>query len=35
VLEVFIAGVWNEMRSMITGWYRVPADPTGKEKVPS
>ncbi len=23
VLEVFIAGVWNEMRSMITGWYAV------------
>ena len=23
VLEVFIAGVWNEMRSMITGWYVV------------
>jgi thiosulfate reductase cytochrome b subunit len=24
VAEVFIAGVWNEMRSMITGWYAVP-----------
>lgn len=23
VVEVFIAGVWNEMRSMITGWYVV------------
>lgn len=23
VAEVFIAGVWNEMRSMITGWYAV------------
>jgi len=34
VAEVFIAGVWNEMRSMITGWYRVPeAHP--KEKLPS
>ena len=33
VVEVFIAGVWNEMRSMITGWYRVPEDP--KEKLPS
>ena len=32
VAEVFIAGVWNEMRSMITGWYRVPEEP--KEKVP-
>jgi thiosulfate reductase cytochrome b subunit len=33
VAEVVIAGVWNEMRSMITGWYRVPEDP--KEKLPS
>jgi len=33
VVEVVIAGVWNEMRSMITGWYRVPEDP--KEKLPS
>ena len=23
VFEVFVAGVWNEMRSMITGWYVV------------
>ena len=23
VVEVFIAGVWNEMRSIITGWYLV------------
>ena len=23
VVEVFIAGVWNEVRSMITGWYVV------------
>ena len=27
VFEVIVAGVWNEMRSMITGWYKVPADP--------
>jgi len=33
VFEVFVAGVWNEMRSMITGWYRVPEDP--KEELPS
>ena len=33
VVEVVIAGVWNEMRSMITGWYRVPEDP--KENLPS
>ena len=31
VAEVFIAGVWNEMRSMITGWYRVPEDRATKE----
>jgi thiosulfate reductase cytochrome b subunit len=34
VVEVVIAGVWNEMRSMITGWYRVPEDHS-KVKVPS
>lgn len=33
VVEVVLAGVWNEMRSMITGWYRVPED--AKEKLPS
>ncbi len=26
VFEVVVAGVWNEMRSMITGWYKVPVD---------
>ena len=26
VFEVIVAGVWNEMRSMITGWYVLPAD---------
>ena len=26
VAEVFIAGVVNEMRSMVTGWFTVPAD---------
>ena len=25
VFEVVVAGVWNEMRSMITGWYTLPA----------
>ncbi|MEO7335768.1 MAG: cytochrome b/b6 domain-containing protein [Caldimonas sp.] len=34
VFEVIVAGVWNEMRSMITGWYTVPAD-RSKEKVTS
>ena len=23
LFEVFVAGVWNELRSMITGWYVV------------
>jgi thiosulfate reductase cytochrome b subunit len=31
VFEVIVAGVGNEMRSMITGWYRVPPDPVAKE----
>ena len=31
VAEVFIAGVWNEMRSMITGWYAIPEERSGKE----
>ena len=31
VFEVVVAGVWNEMRSMITGWYRVPPQPPAKE----
>jgi thiosulfate reductase cytochrome b subunit len=26
VFEVVVAGVWNEIRSMITGWYVLPAD---------
>jgi thiosulfate reductase cytochrome b subunit len=28
VAEVFIAGVWNEIRSMITGWYEIKPDQT-------
>ncbi|HZV94064.1 MAG TPA: cytochrome b/b6 domain-containing protein [Caldimonas sp.] len=31
VVEVFIAGVWNEIRSMITGWYVLPKE-HAKEK---
>jgi len=31
VAEVFIAGVWNEMRSMVTGWYTIPEDRPNKE----
>ena len=35
VFEVVVAGVWNEMRSMVTGWYRVPEDrATDKEVRP-
>ena len=34
VAEVFIAGVWNEMRSMITGWYAVPEDHAKNEVRP-
>ena len=34
VFEVIVAGVWNEMRSMITGWYRVPPDRPSKELQP-
>jgi thiosulfate reductase cytochrome b subunit len=26
VFEVLISGVWNQLRSMITGWYTLPAD---------
>jgi thiosulfate reductase cytochrome b subunit len=31
LFEVIVAGVWNEVRSMVTGWYSVPADKTSKE----
>jgi thiosulfate reductase cytochrome b subunit len=31
LFEVVVAGVWNEVRSMVTGWYDVPADPLKKE----
>jgi thiosulfate reductase cytochrome b subunit len=34
VVEVFIAGVWNEMRSMITGWYALPAEHANEEVQP-
>jgi len=26
VFEVIVAGVWNELRSMLTGWYTLPAE---------
>ena len=31
VAEVLISGVWNHLRSMITGWYVLPADKPGNE----
>ncbi|MEO5845636.1 MAG: cytochrome b/b6 domain-containing protein [Caldimonas sp.] len=34
VVEVIIAGVWNEMRSMVTGWYTIPGDHASKEAQP-
>ena len=30
VFEVVVNGVWNEVRSMVTGWYTVPADKESK-----
>ncbi len=27
VFEVIVSGAWNHLRSMITGWYRLPAEP--------
>ena len=30
LFEVIVAGVWNEIRSMLTGWYTVPANKTTK-----
>ena len=32
LFEVIVAGVWNEIRSMVTGWYTVPADKPSKEQ---
>ncbi len=34
LFEVIVAGVWNEMRSMVTGWYVLPADRAAKEARP-
>ncbi len=31
LFEVAVAGAWNEIRSMVTGWYTVPADKPAKE----
>ena len=34
VFEVIVAGVWNEIRSMVTGWYVLPVDHAKKEVQP-
>jgi thiosulfate reductase cytochrome b subunit len=31
VFEVIVTGLWNNLRSMITGYYRLPADGHGQE----
>ncbi len=31
VVEVLLAGVWNELRSMVTGWYVLPRERAVKE----
>ena len=30
VFEVVVSGVWNQLRSMVTGWYTLPADKAGE-----
>ena len=30
LFEVIVAGAWNEIRSMVTGWYTLPGDATTK-----
>lgn len=32
VVEVLLAGVWNELRSMVTGWYVLPRERAAKER---
>jgi len=32
LLMVVLAGPWNELRSILTGWYRVPRDPDTGER---
>ena len=31
LFEVIVAGVWNEIRSMVTGWYVLPVERNAKE----
>jgi len=30
VFEVLVSGVWNQLRSMVTGWYTLPAPRKGE-----
>jgi thiosulfate reductase cytochrome b subunit len=30
LFEVVVAGAWNEIRSMVTGWYQLPPDKAGE-----
>ena len=30
VFEVLVGGVWNQLRSMVTGWYTLPVEPARK-----
>jgi thiosulfate reductase cytochrome b subunit len=32
VFEVLISGAWNQIRSMVTGWYTLPADAAHAER---
>jgi thiosulfate reductase cytochrome b subunit len=34
VFEVIVAGVWNEIRSMVTGWYVLPVEHAKEEVKP-
>jgi thiosulfate reductase cytochrome b subunit len=32
VFQVIVSGVWNQLRSMLTGWYTLPPDPQRNEE---
>lgn len=34
VFEVIVSGLWNHLRSMLTGWYRLPPEKSDKEPRP-
>jgi hypothetical protein len=33
VFEVIVTGLWNNLRSMITGYFRLPGEPDAKREV--